>query len=478
MTANRTHGQPDPDHPHVRRRRRYTSLMVALSVVYTAVAAAALSQAGSVLGPTVVFDPAAGSLPHAAVATGGVALTGLGLILATVHRSPARTWSAGLLLVVAGFAATAAAVVGGLDHPRATAAAGALLLLTVGLPGAAAARWLYPSGGRAATAVLALAVTTAAVLSYLEPSWQHSALAASFATSSLGLWGWFARGEGRRKPLQVALGAVLALLTLAAGGLFVEPGVAELALGATLVPTWWAAVVVARRYRTLDRQVYELHEHSRTLRRVAHTISHDLNQPLVAARTALNTLPLVPADQHDKLLNLVGRAHHDLEERMRELNEYSRMSGRRGIRRAPTDLGALARDVVEVYASRGHGEVVGGAQLHADETLLRRMLTNLVSNAFQHGATAVRVTLHQTEDRVTIRVDDDGPGIPEGSELRLFDPFVRGSDDTAGTGLGLAIVATVAQLHGGEVAVVDGVLGGACFEVALPRVEAGVPPAS
>jgi signal transduction histidine kinase len=66
-------------------------------------------------------------------------------------------------------------------------------------------------------------------------------------------------------------------------------------------------------------------------------------------------------------------------------------------------------------------------------------------------------------------VEDDGPGVPVSDRRRIFEPFVT-NRQKGGTGLGLAIVATIANEHGGSVAVSESALGGARFALVLPRV--------
>jgi two-component system nitrogen regulation sensor histidine kinase NtrY len=114
-----------------------------------------------------------------------------------------------------------------------------------------------------------------------------------------------------------------------------------------------------------------------------------------------------------------------------------------------------------------------------DRQMLRRVLVNLVRNAVEairaarpdpmNGSPRGRVKVYARlmPDAVAIFVDDDGPGVPDGCEERVFDPYFTTKAD--GTGLGLAIVKKVVVEHGGTISASKSrELGGASFVVALP----------
>ncbi|PKY11386.1 hypothetical protein B1757_04780 [Acidithiobacillus marinus] len=98
------------------------------------------------------------------------------------------------------------------------------------------------------------------------------------------------------------------------------------------------------------------------------------------------------------------------------------------------------------------------ASIVANSELLRRALSNLLSNALNHTPAGGSIRIHsvQTQERLQLMVSDSGTGISAEALDRVFDRFY--SEDTArmrrgqGTGLGLAIVRSIMQLHGGEVA--------------------------
>ena len=103
-------------------------------------------------------------------------------------------------------------------------------------------------------------------------------------------------------------------------------------------------------------------------------------------------------------------------------------------------------------------EAPAGARVHADPTLLRRAIHNLLGNALRHTrAGEVALSGWMEADAAVLLVADTGEGIPAGQVPRLGMRFARAdvsrSRATGGTGLGLAIVASILRLHGGELAI-------------------------
>jgi hypothetical protein len=90
------------------------------------------------------------------------------------------------------------------------------------------------------------------------------------------------------------------------------------------------------------------------------------------------------------------------------------------------------------------------------------MMDNLVGNALRHGVPPVHVAVTADDDRVTIRVRDEGAGVSDEIAPRLFDRFATGMR-RGGTGLGLFIVRELARAQGGD----------AFYEAATPESPAG-----
>jgi signal transduction histidine kinase len=102
---------------------------------------------------------------------------------------------------------------------------------------------------------------------------------------------------------------------------------------------------------------------------------------------------------------------------------------------------------------------------------LRRCVANLVENAVRYGGSA-RIALAVAGGRVTVAVEDDGPGVPDVAIDRLCEPFYRGeasrNRETGGVGLGLAIARRIADDHGGRLAFANRAEGGLRASITLP----------
>ncbi len=139
-----------------------------------------------------------------------------------------------------------------------------------------------------------------------------------------------------------------------------------------------------------------------------------------------------------------------------------------------TDIRALLEELKADAERQGHAttlSVTGDPVVVIRPDAIRRVLTNLVSNAARHGD---RITIAATHDAryLIVTVDDDGPGIPPEMRDEVFKPFVRLDEarnvDEGGTGLGLAISRDIARGHGGDITLLDSPMGGLRAMLRLP----------
>lgn len=231
---------------------------------------------------------------------------------------------------------------------------------------------------------------------------------------------------------------------------------------------------VARAARAFNAMQASLKSYIDTRAHVLAGVSHDLRLPLTRARLRIERI----ADAEVK-----KSIESDLDEMERMIGstlEYLRAgaSSEPSIR---LNLGALIEGVAEDMEALGATIAVHGrceSPFVGRPQALRRCLANLVDNARRYGGGHVDIRVLDGTDRVEIRVEDRGPGIPAAERERVFEPYVRldasRAKHTGGTGLGLAIARAIARGHGGDVTLADRDGGGLSAQLILPRRETAV----
>ena len=140
---------------------------------------------------------------------------------------------------------------------------------------------------------------------------------------------------------------------------------------------------------------------------------------------------------------------------------------------------ALAREIAGRYREAGHGladEIVAVPELPLRPLAVRRLISNLLDNAFRYGERDVLLRVVPQGGGAAVEVLDRGPGIPAAEVERLKQPFTRIETETArsgkgGSGLGLAIVDRIARMHGGTFDLVPREGGGLIARVVFPRAQ-------
>ncbi len=197
-------------------------------------------------------------------------------------------------------------------------------------------------------------------------------------------------------------------------------------------------------------------------------ISHDLSTPITRLRLRAEFID----DEEQRRKTLA-----DLDDMERMIDSTLAFARDDAVQetRETVDLAALVQSVRDNLADTGMAlafESQGRLPYACRPTALRRALANLMENAVKYGERA-RVSLLDRDDSVVVRIDDDGPGIPEPDLETVFKPFRRldgsRSRETGGTGLGLTVARTVVHAHGGEIVVTNRTEGGLRVEVVLPR---------
>lgn len=195
-------------------------------------------------------------------------------------------------------------------------------------------------------------------------------------------------------------------------------------------------------------------------RKLLADVSHELRTPLTVIQGNVEGMldGLYPADARH-LERVLSETRH-LERLIEDLRTLSLAdAGALPLHREPTDLGALAADVVAGFEPQAAGDGVAlfieadeAGPIDIDPRRVRQVIGNLVSNALRHTPAGGRATVAvtSTDDAVELTVSDTGSGMDAGAVERAFDRFWR-AGDTAGAGLGLGIVRDLVRAHGGDV---------------------------
>jgi signal transduction histidine kinase len=224
---------------------------------------------------------------------------------------------------------------------------------------------------------------------------------------------------------------------------------------------------------TLNSMLERLDEAARRQRAFVSDASHELRSPIAAIKTQIEVAMAHPESSHwtDVGSSVLSETRR-LEGLVDDILTLAR-ADEVGAERLPVDLADLVRgEVARVNDDRVRIRVQP-VVTEVDRDQIERALSNLLSNARRHANARIDVSLRVMDDQVHIIVDDDGPGVPAEDRERVFERFARldaaRGRATGGFGIGLAVVRRVALLHHGEAICSDSPLGGARFEVVLPR---------
>lgn len=210
-------------------------------------------------------------------------------------------------------------------------------------------------------------------------------------------------------------------------------------------------------------------------------LSHDIRSPLTSVkgfvRTLLSRWDRFSDDHRRTLLETIEVDADRVARLLTRLLEVARLDvGRTRAHPTPIDPGEVAEAVAARYrraADDGPAITVEGGATPpalADRDKLELVLDELVDNAVRHGGgAAVRlVVAADTPGAVTIRVQDEGPGVAADMRGRLFLRLAHGDDRRAGTGLGLYLARGIARAQGGDVRWLGDEGPGTVVEVRLP----------
>lgn len=224
-----------------------------------------------------------------------------------------------------------------------------------------------------------------------------------------------------------------------------------------------------------------------TERRLLEDISHELRSPLTRLKCAIRLAQ--PALGSNAALEQIERDVDRMTSLVADIIQITRIESDPSTGNLlPVDLASIVHAVVDdcgIEARTRQCEIeVQGAlrrQVTGDSELLRRAFENLLRNAVRYSPeySKICVSLVETNEATTIAVRDFGPGVPEDSLTRLFDPFFRIEEArdkvSGGVGLGLSIAKRAVQLHRGVI-YAENASPGLRVQITLPSIESSPKP--
>lgn len=211
-------------------------------------------------------------------------------------------------------------------------------------------------------------------------------------------------------------------------------------------------------------------------------IGHEIRTPVAVIQAAADSLRMLDATAENPER---GRRYERIHNATRRINAMIALAGRRDSRSAfagdnpqVADLVLLTQEVIQELAPADQVRVrfihsQSAMKVFVGVELMRFVLLNLLDNACKYSppGTEIRAELQQeANSEVVWTICDQGAGVPEAEQERIFDKFYRSQDhqSSPGLGLGLYIARTSVDRFGGQLTYVGGVSSGACFRIVLP----------
>ena len=193
-------------------------------------------------------------------------------------------------------------------------------------------------------------------------------------------------------------------------------------------------------------------------------ISHDLRTPLTRMKLQLAFIK-------DKELS--SKLSEDINEMEKMLNEYLQFTSSSYLEKDENfNISELLENIVEKYKNHNISKNISSEiRINGRKNLIIRCINNLLDNAIKYGE-KVNIELFKNKNNLFIKIEDDGPGIPENEYENVFKPFYKidkgRADSKSSVGLGLSITSDIIRSHGGNIKLEKSPLGGLGVKIFLP----------
>ncbi|NYT00145.1 MAG: HAMP domain-containing histidine kinase [Methanocellales archaeon] len=213
------------------------------------------------------------------------------------------------------------------------------------------------------------------------------------------------------------------------------------------------------------------------------SVAHDLKNPLIIVGGAARRIQkkIVDSPEQSKWLNCIIEQIADLENLINDLMDSLQLEiGKLTLNTTDLELSTLLHSLQHIHDETiaSHRIVFkkeGECLINGDEKRLRRVISNLISNAVKYSPTGstISIQVKRIENNAVITVSDEGYGISLNDTTKLFQPFER-LDPTRGlvlgTGLGLFSAKAIIEVHGGTINIYNNVEKGSTVEINLPII--------
>lgn len=211
-------------------------------------------------------------------------------------------------------------------------------------------------------------------------------------------------------------------------------------------------------------------------RRFTSDASHELRTPMsvIMAQCEYTLEKPRSVEEYQEALEVIRRQGSRMSGLIRDMLDFTRLEGKaESFGREIVDLSELAASVCEDMALvqekgiRLTSSIKEGVLVEGNRSLLSRLLVNLITNAYRYGREngEIQVALEEDEKEIRLLVADNGIGIADEDQEKIFSRFyqVDASRTGRGSGLGLSMVRQIAQFHGGQITVKSRLGEGSCF---------------
>ena len=193
-------------------------------------------------------------------------------------------------------------------------------------------------------------------------------------------------------------------------------------------------------------------------------ISHDLRTPLTRMKLQISFMK-------DK--ELEKKLAEDINEMEKMLNEYLQFTSSSYLEKNEMfNLSELLNEIIQKYNNQNISmNILADVNFEGRKNLIKRCVNNLIDNAIKYGE-KVRIELNKSNHNLFIKIDDNGPGIPESEYANVFKPFYKidkgRADSKSSVGLGLSIASDIIRSHGGNINLEKSSTNGLTVKIFLP----------